>query len=188
MTLVLDRGNPSEELPARELASRSDRTPYPLSDPVEFTCRQLLAVAESLKATALSWPGLADPAERRWVLIATSASFEAWVIAWPSGGEIELHDHGGSAGAVVVVQGELVETSVSLLHGGVITKTNILKTGDSVTMASEHVHDIANLGETPALSVHVYAPRLTTMTYYDIFDGQLRADHNVHYPPEGAQP
>jgi mannose-6-phosphate isomerase-like protein (cupin superfamily) len=188
MTLVLDRGNPSDELPVGELVGGSDRTPYPLSDPVDFTCRQLLAVAESLKATALSWPGLADPTKRKWDLIATSASFEAWVIAWPSGGEIELHDHGGSAGVVVVVQGELVETSVSLLHGGVITETNILKAGDSVTMAPEHVHDIANLGEMPALSVHVYAPRLTTMTYYDIFDGRLRADHDVHYPPGDAQP
>jgi Cysteine dioxygenase type I len=39
------------------------------------------------------------------VLAAIAAGHEAWVICWPSGGLLDLHDHGGSAGAFSVVSG-----------------------------------------------------------------------------------
>lgn len=29
------------------------------------------------------------------------------------------------------------------------------------------MHDVVNLGDEPALSIHVYAPRLVSMTFYD---------------------
>ncbi len=41
---------------------------------------------------------------------------------------------------------------------------------------SEHIHDVRNLGTTPALSVHAYSPRLTTMTRYQLVDGRLEID------------
>ena len=34
---------------------------------------------------------------------------EVWAIHWPTGQGLELHDHGGSAGALLVVQGSLTE-------------------------------------------------------------------------------
>jgi hypothetical protein len=43
------------------------------------------------------------------------------------------------------------------------------------------VHDIVNDGSAPAVSVHVYAPRLTSMTHYRLDNGALRTERTVHY-------
>ena len=41
--------------------------------------------------------------------MARTPDFDAWLIAWPSGGKVDLHDHGNSTGAVSVISGALVE-------------------------------------------------------------------------------
>ncbi len=111
--------------------------------------------------------------ERSWQLLAESESFEAWAIAWPAGGAIELHDHGLSAAAVVVAVGEITETKVTA-HGGVVRSwSRSVKAGGSFTVDPHEVHDVANLGASPALSVHVYSPRLSEMTYYEVENGRL---------------
>src|SRR5580698_6525136 len=84
---------------------------------------ELQAMAEGLATIARGWPGMAGATGRRWELLAASDTFEAWVIGWPPGGTIELHDHGDSAGAVVVVDGELVETLVAHQIDGAVTTT-----------------------------------------------------------------
>ena len=70
-------------------------------DPVEIATRL---------APALRWPGAPEGDERSWRLVALTPEFDAWVIAWPSGGRVDLHDHGNSCGALVVLEGTLVET------------------------------------------------------------------------------
>jgi hypothetical protein len=150
---------------------------------------ELLGIALGLATRAPSWPGMARPDRRRWNLMAASDAIEAWVIAWPPGGAIELHDHGGAAGAVVVAVGELVETSVvSQPSGGVALRTTTIGVGGSLRFAGHHVHDIVNLGHVPAISVHVYAPRLTSMTYYRMADGVLESGATVHYLSGAANP
>jgi len=142
----------------------------------------LSAIATSLVVRAFSWPGMRRPTERRWDVMAASATFEAWVIAWPPGGAIELHDHGGSFGAVAVVAGALNETAVvSQPAGAIALRTMTIGPGHSISFPEHHVHDIVNSGDTPAISVHVYAPRLTSMTYYRLIDGALEAGQTVRY-------
>ncbi len=137
---------------------------------------ELLALAVALASRAQSWPGMTSPARRCWDLMMATEHVEAWVIAWPPGGAIELHDHGGSSGAVVVAVGELVETSIVSLHsGGAAPRTRRMKVGGSTIFPGSHVHDVANAGPAAALSVHVYSPRLTSMTYYRVIDGVPRA-------------
>ncbi|HEY7949029.1 MAG TPA: cysteine dioxygenase family protein [Acidimicrobiales bacterium] len=143
---------------------------------------ELLAVAEGLVDRARRWSGTVGITTRSWSLLAASDTFEAWVIGWPPGGTIALHDHGHSAAAVVVAAGELVETNVApRSDGAVTTVTRRMPTGSSWKMASRHVHDIVNDGPTPAVSVHVYAPRLTSMTNYRLVDGVLQPEKTVHY-------
>ena len=139
-------------------------------------------MAAALAARAASWPGMARPAGRRWALMEASSAVEAWVIAWPPGGAIELHDHGGSAGAVVVAAGELLETSiVTTPCGEVAQRTATIPVHRSVSFDGRHVHDIVNAGAAPAISVHVYAPRLTSMTYYRVVEGALETGATVRY-------
>ena len=131
----------------------------------------LLAIAEGLAHSAPSWPGMASPTERCWRTVAATDLFEAFVIAWPVGGAIDLHDHGGAAGAVVVAAGELVETTVRPGRDGTLdVRSSRLPTGGTLVFGPGHVHDIVNRGPGPALSVHVYSPALTSMTFFDIAD------------------
>ena len=135
----------------------------PLLDPAG-----LLPIAEGLAATAPLWTDLGEPVARTWRTIAATDAFEAFVIAWPTGGSIELHDHGDSAGAVVVAAGELVETTVTCGPGGSWeTTSRPLGVGDRLSFGPGHVHEIVNRGSTPALSVHVYSPVLRSMTFFD---------------------
>jgi hypothetical protein len=128
---------------------------------------ELLTVAEGLALSAASWPGVADPVTRTWHTVAATDRYEAFVIAWPVGGAIELHDHGDSAGAVVVAGGSLVERAVGHDAGGSpVATTRTLPTGGHVVFGPGHVHDIVNRGPGPALSVHVYSPVLRTMTFF----------------------
>jgi len=158
---------------ATECGGRSALAPAPLrrADPlVEPLCRvpgreEMQAMAEGLARHALQWPGMVGMTTRRWELLAASDTFEAWVIGWPPGGTIALHDHGDSAGAVVVAGGELVETLVAEgFDGSVSTSSRTMIAGTSWSMGSRHVHDVVNHGSLPAVSVHIYAPRLTSMT------------------------
>ena len=43
----------------------------------------------------------------------------------------------------------------------------MLRTGRLRHLAAGTVHDVLNRTATPATSLHVYSPPLTTMTYYD---------------------
>ena len=95
--------------------------------------------------------------------------FEVWAIGWPPGGKIELHDHGLSHGAVVVAEGELVESTIRPSpHGVSLIASRRLEAGRHRTFGPGYIHDIYNDGEQDAISVHVYGPRLTTMSYYDL--------------------
>ena len=127
----------------------------------------LLAIAEGFAVSAAEIPELRDVHERRWVLLAATDLFEAWAIGWPPGGKIELHDHGQSSGAVVVAKGALIETRMSPTDQSVATiESHHLDTGGSRTFGSRYVHDIVNVGPHHAVSVHVYGPKLTSMSYY----------------------
>jgi hypothetical protein len=163
-------------------AQQTGRRLHPAAVPSPIDVAELLAIAEGLAVSAHGWPGMKRPSRRIWDIMVASDAFEAWVIAWPPGGAIEVHDHGGSSGAVVVASGELMETTVTERPDGpVTTETTVLPEGASTTFETPHIHDLVNLGPVPAISVHAYAPRLTAMTHYDITQGRLVTGRTAHY-------
>ena len=44
-------------------------------------------------APYLAWAEASEATERTWRLVARTPDFDAWLIAWPRGGRVELHDH-----------------------------------------------------------------------------------------------
>lgn len=106
---------------------------------------------------------------RRWYArLAVAPGHEAWLLTWLPGQETDLHDHGGSAGAFTVVRGGLTEATVEALpdHRGHRRVRHELAAGTVRAFGPNHVHQIRNTGSTPAVSVHVYAPALRSMTRY----------------------
>ncbi len=103
---------------------------------------------------------------RRYCRLVATDLYDAWLIAWSPCSGVELHDHGGSQGAVAVAAGRLVEhyTDVRWRHA---IRSRPVDPSMTLTVPGIRVHEVANPGPTDALSVHVYSPPLTTMTFFD---------------------
>jgi hypothetical protein len=125
-------------------------------------------------APAVQWPGALDTQSRSWRLMARTPDFDAWLIAWPRGGKVELHDHGVSTGAVSVISGALVEAVPERGDSGHLALVrHELRAGATLGFGAGHVHDVTNESDEHALSLHVYSPALTSMTFYELTEDRL---------------
>ncbi|MEP6856661.1 MAG: cysteine dioxygenase family protein [Pedococcus sp.] len=136
-----------------------------------FTRSQLLRTAQ-LFATD---PDLerqvdVDATDRTWRRLDATAHLEIWVVRWPVGSSTGWHDHLQSEVAFLTVTGELAEQTWS----GRTTHDRHLREGEGRTFGARHIHHVANLGDRPALSVHVYSPALHGMNHYALLDNRLR--------------
>ncbi|HEY4409989.1 MAG TPA: cysteine dioxygenase family protein [Acidimicrobiia bacterium] len=126
---------------------------------------------ELARTTELWWPKVRRSEGRRWYeLLLATEDFEAWLLGWPVGEGIELHDHGSSSGAFIVVEGTLSETYLDAAEGvrpGSRLYHRLLPEGDLVAFGPDHIHDVVNGGRRQAMSIHVYSPRLRSMTFYE---------------------
>jgi hypothetical protein len=134
------------------------------------TDASLLEVAAGLAATAslLGTPAPPPATKRSWVRLCSTDDFDAWLISWPPGDAVEFHDHGESAGAFVVLHGALVEVEPGGMAGAQCRRP--LPSGARRAVPRGAVHDVVNESSASALSVHVYAPPLHAMTFYDPHD------------------
>lgn len=149
-------------------------TPSPtLASPaIDLSAAGLLRTA-SLFAADPDLPFLVDPDEEesRWVELASSADLDVWLLSWPTGTHNEWHDHGESAGAFQVVRGTLLEQTLE----GNRREFRTIVAGQGRSFERNHIHQFANVRIGTALSVHVYAPRLTTTTRYAITPTGLKS-------------
>ena len=135
--------------------------------PLEPLPAHVLAdIAAGFAAAEPLWSAVVrhDPAERRAVRLIATERYEVWVIGWTTDQHVQVHDHGHSAGAVVVTDGELAEVLPDG-RGGAVDR--VLEAGRVRHLAVGVVHDVVNRSAQPATSIHVYSPPLTHMTYYD---------------------
>jgi quercetin dioxygenase-like cupin family protein len=147
--------------------------------------RETLGATESKRASALDLlrqyaadptlidrldPSHTDPAttERQWVNLRPDGNADLWLISWPADSRTGWHDHGTASGAFLVLEGTLTECS---WDGAVHART--LRKGQGRSFGAGHIHDVVNTSGVPALSMHAYTPRLTTMTRYRLERGHL---------------
>jgi hypothetical protein len=103
---------------------------------------------------------------RRYTRLLDTDLYDAWLIEWSPISGVELHDHGGSHGTVVVAAGTLVETYTDL-RGRHPLYTRLITGPRTFTVPATRVHELSNPGPAEARSVHVYSPPLREMTFYD---------------------
>ena len=143
-------------------------TPTPTLGPSgidQFSPAKLLRTAR-LFAADPALPTMMDPDEEesRWVELDSSPELQIWLLSWPAGTHNNWHDHGESVGAFQVVNGTLLEQT-SRKHR---REFRTLIAGEGRSFEQNHLHHLANVRAGTALSVHVYAPLLTTTTRYEI--------------------
>ena len=118
-----------------------------------------------------------DPVSRYYARLASEPTYEAWLLTWVPGQGTDWHDHGGSAGAFVVLSGALTEEHavVSPFAPPRVQPTaRRLTTGTLRSFGRQHVHRVTNHDLEPAVSLHVYAPALVEMNAYERDGEQLR--------------
>ena len=113
-----------------------------------------------------------DPETRVHTRALVAVGWEAWVLTWLPGQGTLIHDHGGSAGAFVVVDGSLTEETFGLRAAGEPAVRD-LGVGRVRAFSARHVHRVTNTGDVPTVSVHVYAPAIRSMTTYYVVEGAL---------------
>ncbi len=118
------------------------------------------------------------PADDRWFArLYGDDEVDIWLISWVPGHSTELHDHGGSLGALTLLSGSLDE----FRWDGERLRLRRLEAGDQAGFPLGWVHDVvwtptrparsvkaSSVPQEPALSVHAYSPPLTVMSYYEI--------------------
>ncbi|MGY1624569.1 cysteine dioxygenase [Geodermatophilus sp. SYSU D00965] len=162
--------------------TRSLLSPVP---PIDPTVRRTGAagLAAALAAVQHRWSPLVEfRAQHRWThlldpgfaadaldpaLHADLAEAQVWLLSWLPGQGTDLHDHGGSSGAFAVVRGTLAE------EVGALPEARQLASGRVRPFGPHHVHRVTNRAPEPAVSVHVYSPRLTVMNTYRADRGGL---------------
>jgi mannose-6-phosphate isomerase-like protein (cupin superfamily) len=122
-----------------------------------------LGLSRSAPRSDLEWT---RGTRRRYARIEDTPLYDAWLIEWSPASSLELHDHGGSHGEVVVTGGTLVETYTDLERRHPL-RSRIVESGESFTIPEVRVHELTNPGPSDAVSVHVYSPPLRAMTFYD---------------------
>lgn len=109
------------------------------------------------------------PTDSRWYSrLHTDDDLDVWLISWVPGHSTELHDHGGSIGALTVLTGALNEYR----WGGETLLRRRLDAGDQAAFPLGWVHDVDAVDERQTLSVHAYSPPLTAMSFYEVTDRQ----------------
>jgi len=137
------------------------------------------------------------PESTRWFTrIHGDDELDVWLISWVPGHPTELHDHGGSLGALTVVSGSLNE----FRWDGRGLRRRRLDAGDQAGFPLGWVHDVvwaprpvpdrataAVVPVQPTLSVHAYSPPLTAMSYYEVTERNRLRRHRTELTdqPEG---
>jgi hypothetical protein len=123
---------------------------------------------------------------RAYTRLVDTPDLELWLIEWGPSTFLDLHDHGGAIGAIRMVRGNLLETFTDLTSRAPLG-SRVLGVGDTVAIASDHVHEIWNGSGEIALSLHGYSPRLAKMTYYDHTPHAFLAPLRTEFTAEGPE-
>jgi len=117
---------------------------------------ELELLVEDMSAHPELWRHLLhhSPDERH-VRMLLDTNVEIRLICWRPTQETGFHDHGGSRGAVAVLQGMLTET---LPNVGGEQPSTLHRTGDCFSFGSTHIHDVRHAAGDPAASLHAYSP------------------------------
>jgi Cysteine dioxygenase type I len=169
-------------------ANRIALRPYPLRAsrhidtvaPTRLRLPDLLRITDEHADEVLSGrydhllPSGGIPTVQRWFSrLHSEDELDVWLISWVPGQATELHDHGGSLGALTMLSGALHEYR----WNGEQLRRRRLAAGDQAAFPLGWVHDVTwapaehatrEAVPAPVLSVHAYSPPLTAMSYYEV--------------------
>ena len=130
-----------------------------------LSVQQLQDLVSRLAADESAWgPHVRHDADQRGVsLLMRDEQVEVWVLSWLPGQDTGYHDHGGSAAAIRVTRGQIVEERLTLAGP---PKGHTLAEGAIGVVPALHIHRVHHSGAEPAVSIHAYSPPLGEVGVY----------------------
>ncbi len=156
----------TEPLFVPALASLDDLVPH---DGL-LTPEELEGVAAGLARRHDLWEPLvhADASQRRYELVYDDHRMDAWVLSWMPGQGTGFHDHYISGVGLCVARGRVRE---DLMVYGADPQSRDLGAGETRHGGPGYIHRVSYGDGRPAVTVHVYSPRLDWVGQYRL-DGE----------------
>ena len=131
---------------------------------------ELEEIARAIAARPPVWKPLVklDAERRRYELLYEDDRMDAWVLSWMPGQATGFHDHYISSVGVCVAAGTVREDQ--MLYG-VPAVERELRQGMSRRGDPSYIHRVQYLDGAPAVTIHVYSPRLDWVGQYRVDDG-----------------
>jgi predicted metal-dependent enzyme (double-stranded beta helix superfamily) len=137
---------------------------------------ELEDVARAIADRPEIWEPLvhADPQHRRYELVYEDDRMDAWILSWMPGQGTGFHDHYISGVGLSVARGCVRE---DLLVYGTAPQARDLRAGDSRQGGPGYIHRVTHHEGRPAVTVHVYSPRLDWVGQYRLGeDGVIKRE------------
>jgi hypothetical protein len=166
--MVLVQTSPtSSEAPPERAAALSDLLDVLRLRDGRLTPTELEHVAGEVAARPDLWRDLVvdSPDRRWWLVLYRSANYEVRLLSWEIDQTSDWHDHGGSSGGYLVLDGSLEERYRT--NAGAQVRERRLGPGSAGCFGPAHVHDMVHRSGRPAVSIHAYSPPLTVLTTYE---------------------
>jgi predicted metal-dependent enzyme (double-stranded beta helix superfamily) len=126
---------------------------------------ELEDVARGLAARTDLWEPLVhdDATHRRYELVYEDDRMDAWILSWMPGQGTGFHDHYISGVGLCIARGCVREDL--MVYGGE-PQSRALQEGDTRRGGPGYIHRVSHEDGLPAVSVHVYSPRLDWVGQY----------------------
>jgi predicted metal-dependent enzyme (double-stranded beta helix superfamily) len=144
--------------------------------------RELTELVDNLARCPDLWSGHVTHAggRRQYSPIHRDEHVDVWLICWSPGNDTGWHDHDVSSGAVRVVRGELMESTLRI--GGAHAHA-IVTEGHSVSFGPDHIHRLTGEAE-QTISLHAYSPPLWRLGQYTFDNDGVMRRVSVSYADE----
>jgi predicted metal-dependent enzyme (double-stranded beta helix superfamily) len=104
-----------------------------------------------------------DPDQRVFHRLVADPHVTVWLICWMAGHDTGFHDHDGSAGAVSVLQGQVLEQR---LRWAAEPVSAVFGAGELLEFGPADIHRVSHHGDEPTVTLHAYSPALRRMGAY----------------------
>lgn len=141
-----------------------------------LTIAELEEIARGISDQPDLWEPLVrvDAHQRRYELMYEDERMDAWVLSWMPGQGTGFHDHYISGVGLCVASGCVREDQ--MVYGGEHLARH-LRQGDTRKGGPGYIHRVAHGEGIPAVTVHVYSPRLDWVGQYRLDeDGVVRRE------------
>jgi len=142
----------------------------------ELDADELEEVAVAIARRPVIWEPLVrvDSSQRRYELVYEDDRMDAWVLSWMPGQGTGFHDHDVSGVGICCVQGRVRE---SWLRFDAPVLDTYLGPGNTRRGEPGYIHRVQHDAGEPAVTIHVYSPRLDAVGQYRLDDnGVLRRE------------